>query len=169
MVQLLKMKERFYQFIGRFEIYVMAAVRFVVAYVAFSLINSTTGYMEILSDYPIALILALLCSFFAGGADDVLWSGADFASVFCPVKGIVSDYGAYFYRPVLSVSAVYQQERDVYYAYPAAGSDRSAVHDAGCLRSAQRALYGNFRGQRRGGVFCAEECAGKFCDVFTCQ
>lgn len=67
MVQLLKMKERFYQFIGRFEIYVMAAVRFVVAYMAFSLINSTTGYMEILSDYPIALILALLCSFLPVG------------------------------------------------------------------------------------------------------
>lgn len=67
MVQLLKMKERFFQFVGRFEIYVMAAVRFVIAYISFSLINSTTGYMRALSDYPIALILALLCSFLPVG------------------------------------------------------------------------------------------------------
>ena len=60
MVQLLKFKERFFQFVGRFEIYVMAAVRFVIAFAAFSLINSTTGYMKVLSDYPVALILALL-------------------------------------------------------------------------------------------------------------
>ena len=32
MVQLLKFKERFFQFVGRFEIYVMAAVRFVIAF-----------------------------------------------------------------------------------------------------------------------------------------
>ena len=67
MVQLLKFKERFFQFVGRFEIYVMAAVRFVIAFAAFSLINSTTGYMKVLSDYPVALILALLCSFLPAG------------------------------------------------------------------------------------------------------
>lgn len=67
MVQLLKMKELIYQFVGRFEIYVMAAIRFVIAYVAFYLINTTTGYMKFLSDYPITLILALLCSFLPSG------------------------------------------------------------------------------------------------------
>ena len=67
MVQLLKIRERFFQFVGHFEIYVMAAVRFVIAYVAFYLINSTTGYMKALSEYPIALILALLCSFLPSG------------------------------------------------------------------------------------------------------
>ena len=49
MVQLLKFKERFFQFVGRFEIYVMAAVRFGIAFAAFSLINSTPGYMKVLS------------------------------------------------------------------------------------------------------------------------
>ncbi|MCD8152066.1 MAG: hypothetical protein LUD71_03120 [Clostridiales bacterium] len=67
MVQLLKMKERFYRFVGRYEIYVMAAVRFVIAFAAFRLINSATGYMKVLSEYPIALILALLCSFLPSG------------------------------------------------------------------------------------------------------
>ncbi|MCD8365581.1 MAG: hypothetical protein LUC83_07190 [Clostridiales bacterium] len=63
MVQLLKMREQFYRFVGRYEVYVLAAVRFVIAFAAFYLINSSTGYMKVLSDYPIALILALLCSF----------------------------------------------------------------------------------------------------------
>lgn len=67
MVQLLKIKEQIYQFVGRFEIYVMAAIRFVIAFVAFYLINSTTGYMKFLTDYPIALILALLSSFLPAG------------------------------------------------------------------------------------------------------
>ncbi len=67
MVQLLKIRDQIYRFVGRFEIYVLAVVRFVIAYAAFYLINSSTGYMKGLSDYPIALILALLCSFSPAG------------------------------------------------------------------------------------------------------
>ncbi len=67
MVRFLKIRERFFRFVGRYEMYVMAAVRFVIAFAAFSLINSTTGYMKVLSDYPIALIFALLCSFLPAG------------------------------------------------------------------------------------------------------
>ncbi|MCD8217075.1 MAG: hypothetical protein LUD01_03350 [Clostridiales bacterium] len=67
MVQLLKIREQIYRFVGRFEIYILAAVRFAIAFAAFSLINSSTGYMKALSDYPIALILALLCSFSPAG------------------------------------------------------------------------------------------------------
>ncbi|MCD8230427.1 MAG: hypothetical protein LUD14_01145 [Clostridiales bacterium] len=67
MVQLLKIREQIFRFVGRFEVYVMAGVRFVIAYAAFSMINSSTGYMKILTDYPIALILALLCSFLPTG------------------------------------------------------------------------------------------------------
>lgn len=67
MVQLLKIREQIYRFVGRFEIFVLAAVRFAIAFAAFSLINSSTGYMQALSDYPIALILAPLCSFSPAG------------------------------------------------------------------------------------------------------
>lgn len=67
MVQLLKIKEQFYQFVGQHEIFVMAAIRFVIAFAAFYFINSTTGYMKFLTDYPIALVLALLCSFLPAG------------------------------------------------------------------------------------------------------
>lgn len=67
MIQLLRLKEFFYRFVGQYEIYVLAAVRFVIAFAAFRMINVTTGYMKPLSDYPIALILALLCSFLPSG------------------------------------------------------------------------------------------------------
>ena len=74
MVQLLKIKEQIIQFISRFEIYVNAAVHFVIAYAAFSLITSQVGFMESLEEYPIPLLLALLCSFLPAGA--MLFCGA---------------------------------------------------------------------------------------------
>ena len=48
MVQLLKIKEHIYRFIGKYEIYAMAVFRFLVAFLAFSLINHQIGYMDIL-------------------------------------------------------------------------------------------------------------------------
>lgn len=67
MVQLLKIKEQIYQFIGRFEIYVLALARFVVAFVAFTMINTNIGFMEDMKKYPVALVFALLCSFLPSG------------------------------------------------------------------------------------------------------
>lgn len=67
MVQLLKIKEYIYRFIGKYEIYVVAVLRFLVAFFAFSMINHQIGYMEILKEYPIALLCALLCSFMPSG------------------------------------------------------------------------------------------------------
>ncbi len=67
MNQLLYIKKKVYAFIGRFEIYVVAALRFVIALLVFRLINDCTGYMSLLSDYPIALIFALICSFLPSG------------------------------------------------------------------------------------------------------
>lgn len=67
MVQLLKIKERIYRFIGKYEIYAAAVFRFLTAYFAFSLINDKIGFMDALQEYPVALICALLCSFLPSG------------------------------------------------------------------------------------------------------
>ena len=69
MVQLLKFKEQIFHFVGRFEFFVLAAIRFIVAFSAFTLINQTVGYMKLLCDpsYHIPLILALICAFLPGG------------------------------------------------------------------------------------------------------
>ncbi len=67
MIPLMKFKDRIIQFVGRYEIYVMAAFRFVVGYVAFHLIITNLPYMEILSEYPFPILLALLCCFLPSG------------------------------------------------------------------------------------------------------
>ncbi len=67
MIPLMKFKDRIVQFIERFEIYVMAAYRFVVGYLAFYLIIQNLPYMEALSMYPVAILLALLCCFLPSG------------------------------------------------------------------------------------------------------
>ena len=67
MVQLLKIKEHIYRFIGKYEIYTIAVFRFLVAFVAFTLINQKIGYMDLLQEYPIPLLFALLCSFLPSG------------------------------------------------------------------------------------------------------
>lgn len=67
MVQLLKIKERICQFTGKYEVYAVALCRFLVAFAAFRLINQNIGYMDELEQYPVALLLALLCSFLPSG------------------------------------------------------------------------------------------------------
>lgn len=67
MVQLLKIKEHIYRFIGKYEIYTIAVFRFLVAFTAFTLINQKIGYMDLLKEYPIPLLFALLCSFLPSG------------------------------------------------------------------------------------------------------
>ena len=67
MVQLLKMKERIYRFVGHYEIYVMSGIRFLIAFTAFKMINTYMSYMSVIEDLPVALVLALLCSFLPSG------------------------------------------------------------------------------------------------------
>lgn len=67
MVQLLKIKEHIYRFIGKYEIYAVAVFRFLIAFAAFTLINRKIGYMDMLKEYPIPLLFALLCSFLPSG------------------------------------------------------------------------------------------------------
>lgn len=48
---------------SKFEAYIMPACKFVLAMVVFCFINSKFGHMSKIAKFPIALILALLCSF----------------------------------------------------------------------------------------------------------
>ena len=62
MTTLLELKEKLTRFYGKYDIYIMPVIKFVVALTAFLLINHNIGYMEKISSTPIALILALICS-----------------------------------------------------------------------------------------------------------
>lgn len=74
MVQILKIKEQIFQFVGRFEIYVLAVIRFILAFTAFTIINANVGFMEQLTQYPVALLFAIVCAFVPSGV--MLFLGA---------------------------------------------------------------------------------------------
>lgn len=63
MTSILELREKLREFYGKYEVYVVTGVKFVLAFIAFWLINSGMGYMERLDNPAVALLLALLCAF----------------------------------------------------------------------------------------------------------
>lgn len=62
MVALLEIKEKLVRIYGKYEAYITPLLRFLLAFVAFMLINANIGYMKMISSTPVALILAAICS-----------------------------------------------------------------------------------------------------------
>lgn len=62
MTTILELKEKIIRFYGKNEVYLMPIIRFLLAFVVFMLINLNIGYMQRISNVPVALILALLCA-----------------------------------------------------------------------------------------------------------
>lgn len=63
MTQLLLAKETLKTFVGRNEVYLKPLGKFLLALVAFIMINSHTGYMERINNMSVILVAALMCSF----------------------------------------------------------------------------------------------------------
>lgn len=63
MTALLEMKERLKQFYGRYSLYIMVGIRFITAFIVFTLINQNIGFMTKLKNPAISLMIALLCAF----------------------------------------------------------------------------------------------------------
>lgn len=63
MTQLLVLREQLKRLCGKYEVYLIPIGKFLTALITFLIINGNIGYMEKLAKFPIALILALLCSF----------------------------------------------------------------------------------------------------------
>lgn len=62
MTNLLEIKDRLIRFYSKYETYLFPVVKFIVAIVLFTVINMNIGFMEKISRFPIALILALACA-----------------------------------------------------------------------------------------------------------
>lgn len=62
MMVILEIKERLKKFYGKFDIYILAIVKFLGAFIALSLINANIGYMERLKESVLVLLISLLCS-----------------------------------------------------------------------------------------------------------
>lgn len=59
----LELKEKFFKMVGKREKLVLSAVKFVIALVAFVLINQYVGYMEMAGNPLLLIILAVICAF----------------------------------------------------------------------------------------------------------
>ena len=62
MTNLLEIKDRLIRFYSKYETYLFPVVKFIVAIVLFTVINMNIGFMEKISRFPIALMLALVCA-----------------------------------------------------------------------------------------------------------
>lgn len=61
MTKLLEIKKQMFSFCGQYEVYLKFVYKFVLAFVLFTLINGTIGFMESISTLPIAFVLAVVC------------------------------------------------------------------------------------------------------------
>lgn len=74
MTKLIEIKDKVFRFCAEYETYLKPVCKFVLALVLFCIINDSIGFMESVSTFPVALVLALVCSmlsekltiFFAG-------------------------------------------------------------------------------------------------------
>lgn len=56
------MKQNMKEFYGKYDTFILPALKFILAFVTFQIINSSLGFMEKLSNIFIVLILSILCS-----------------------------------------------------------------------------------------------------------
>lgn len=63
MTSLFEIKEQILRFCSKYESYLTYAYKFVVAFILFSLINGSIGFVEMISTGLAAFVLALVCSF----------------------------------------------------------------------------------------------------------
>jgi hypothetical protein len=74
MTKLLEMKDQLIRFYSRYETYLYPVVKFAMAFTLFSVINADLGFMESISNLPVALVLALVCAILPVNA--IIWIGA---------------------------------------------------------------------------------------------
>lgn len=67
MTALLELKQKIKGFYAQYEVYLMPLLKFVLALVYFVWINSNMGYMSVLNDIFVVLILALICCILPSG------------------------------------------------------------------------------------------------------
>ena len=74
MTKLLEIKDQLIRFYSKYETYLYPVVKFVVALILFTSINTYLGYMTKISSLPVALILSLVCAILPTNA--MIWLGA---------------------------------------------------------------------------------------------
>ncbi|MDO4324905.1 MAG: ABC transporter permease [bacterium] len=74
MMGLLIFRERLKNFYGKYDIYVIAVLKFILSFLIFYLLNQNIGSMPLLKNPVVPLVLALVCSFMPYGITAVIAS-----------------------------------------------------------------------------------------------
>lgn len=91
MKNLLLIRERIRRFYGKYEAFITPVLKFLLAFVALLMINSSLGFMEKIDSVLLVLIVALLCSFLPAG----------FTVLFCAIFVLL-----HFYALGLEIAAI---------------------------------------------------------------
>lgn len=67
MTKILEIREQIKDFYAKFEMFILPVIKFLVAFMVLNTLNGKLGYMAKLDSKPIALMVALLCSFLPNG------------------------------------------------------------------------------------------------------
>lgn len=62
MSDILEWRERVIHFFGKYEVYIVPVIKFILAFVTFFLIGKNIGYMGKINSLPVTLVAALLCA-----------------------------------------------------------------------------------------------------------
>lgn len=63
MKDLLILRNKLYNFVGKYEVYIKPVCKLILALIVFSMINGSLGYMEKIDSFAIVMVAALFCSF----------------------------------------------------------------------------------------------------------
>lgn len=67
MIFLLELKENLKKFFNKYDAYIIPALKFVIAFVSFCMLNMSIGYMNKIKNPVIALMLSVICAFLPSG------------------------------------------------------------------------------------------------------
>lgn len=75
MISLLMLKERLKTFYGKYDLYLISVMKFILSYLIFYLLNRNIGSMAMLKNPVVPIVLALVCSFMPYGVIAVAAAG----------------------------------------------------------------------------------------------
>lgn len=82
MKNLLVLREQLKKIYSKYEVYITPAGKFLLAFISLIMINNAIGYMSILNNIAVVLVLALLCSFMPNNITVVVAAGVTVAHLY---------------------------------------------------------------------------------------
>ena len=82
MSDLLEWKERVRHFYGKYEVYIIPVIKFILAFTTFLLIGKNISYMERINSMPVFLVVAVLCAILPVNAIIVFSAGLILANLY---------------------------------------------------------------------------------------